>query len=106
MISKYWFAVAAFAATPIATLAQQKASVADPTWAEAPVAAVTYESAFQGYRPMAEPEAAADVIWKSANQQVDPSSGHAGHASDADTPTPSAFGNAPTGHDAHQKKDN
>lgn len=55
--------------------AAQGAPRLDPKDPKAPVPAVTYRSAFEGYRPYAEPEL---VPWRRANEEVGAAGGHTG----------------------------
>jgi hypothetical protein len=86
-----------------AALAQGEArrSPADP---QAPVPAVQYRSAFDGYQPFHEP-ALAD--WRRANEEMKRLGGHPGHAPQAKPPAAPAGGQepqsaAPGGHGGHK----
>jgi hypothetical protein len=48
----------------------------DPNDPQAKVPAVEYRSAFEGYRPFADPQVG---DWRKANQEVGSAGGHAGH---------------------------
>ena len=61
----------AFASAAVA----QNAPRPDPKDPKAPAPAVTYRSAFEGYRPYAEQEL---VPWRKANEEVGAAGGHTG----------------------------
>ncbi|UQV43262.1 hypothetical protein KIV45_14780 [Janthinobacterium lividum] len=79
---KYLFSLAlaagvaspALAASPAASTPAPSA----PQEAQAPVPAITYRSAFAGYRPAAEDDATPDQAWRSANEKVGKAGGHMG----------------------------
>jgi hypothetical protein len=63
-------------ATAVAgSAAAQGAQRPDPKDPKAPAPAVTYRSAFEGYRPYAESEL---VPWRRANEEVGAAGGHTG----------------------------
>lgn len=67
--------------------AAQAPARADRIESPKPAAAVTYESAFKGYRPYVDPELAR---WREANDEMGRLNGHVGHL-----PAPAGPGGAP-----------
>jgi hypothetical protein len=57
-------------------LAAQTAERRDPNDPKAKVPPIEYRSAFEGYRPFTDQEAA---DWRKANEEVGKAGGHAGH---------------------------
>lgn len=96
MSSKQWLAVAAWVCVPVAASAQQQQTPPNPLDANAPTAAVTYESAFKNYRTSTDDSATPDKVWRSANEEMGRIGGHAGHMKDAGSaPAASPNANAP-----------
>jgi hypothetical protein len=76
------FALAWLAGCASSALAQQ-GSPHDPASPSAPVRKPTYVSAFEAYRPLAEPKPAP---WREVNEEVRRLGGHAGHVKPAAKP--------------------
>ncbi|MEC4722889.1 MULTISPECIES: hypothetical protein [Noviherbaspirillum] len=94
MSSKQWLAVAAWVCVPLAASAQQQTQP-NPLDANAPTAAVSYESAFKNFRASNDEGTTPDKLWRSANDEMGKIGGHAGHMKDAGS-TPVAPANANT----------
>lgn len=82
MSSRQWLALAAWVLVPVAAVAQEKQTQVVPTDAAAPVTAITYESAFKGYRSLTDDGNTPDKVWRSANQEMGKLGGHAGQMKD------------------------
>ena len=83
MSSKQWLALAAWVLVPVATIAQEKQTQYAPTNAAAPVTAISYESAFKGYRSPSDEGNTPDKVWRSANEEMGKLGGHAGQMKDS-----------------------
>jgi hypothetical protein len=98
MSSKQWLALAAWVLVPVAAIAQEKQTQPAPTDATAPVTAISYESAFTGYRTPSDEGNTPDKVWRSANEEMGKLGGHAGQMKDGasqPTGTSSAAPSAP-----------
>lgn len=95
------------AALALAVAAAAAAAQSAPQRERAAAPALTYQSAFEGYRPYVEEPLAS---WREVNETVERVGGHAGvlHAETRETPTPPAAAPAAppkeSGHDAHHRK--
>lgn len=78
MLINHYLGVFALAALPLLGAAQEQAA-ADPADAKAAAMPVRYESAFQGYRGMAEEADVPHPGWRAANDEVGRIGGHAGY---------------------------
>jgi hypothetical protein len=76
--------VFALAAMVAGAAAAQGDARRDPASPQAKVPPVTYRSAFEGYRPLADEKMAP---WRQSNEAVKSNGGHAGHAPDASAPS-------------------
>ena len=73
----------------------QGAKPFDPRDPKAKVPAVEFRSAFEGYRPYAEPELR---DWRKSNEEVGAAGGHAGHRPAPESPAQPAEKRKPAGH--------
>lgn len=84
--------VVALALLPAAAFARQ-----GPADANAPVPAPVYISAFAGYRPASDEQAAPDQVWRRANEEAGNADAHAMPAAPAETRQPDPH----AGHGSH-----
>lgn len=78
MLINHYLSACALAVLPLLGAAQAQ-PVTDPADAKAVAGSVRYESAFEGYRSMAEEVDAPHLGWRAANDEVGRIGGHAGY---------------------------
>lgn len=103
MTLKQSIAIGLVAALPFAALAQHSPAPADPVNDKATVPALTYESVFAGYLPVAgaDDEVTPDKRWRAANTTVAQSEGHAGHGTTAPKPPATPANETQVDHSKH-----
>jgi hypothetical protein len=84
-----WMALAAIAVSSTAFSAQDKPHNMDPSHPDAPASVARYQSAFEGYRVIADSDEVPEQVWRAANAEVGAIGSHAGHGN-SQTATPAA----------------
>lgn len=100
MLIKQWITIGVLASASVsfAALAQQVPAKPAPWDVNAPVSALTYDSAFKNYQAVADEQVSPDKAWRAANEEVGKLGGHMGHIkSQPAAPSPSV----PMNHGKH-----
>lgn len=70
MSNSFWPTLAALSLLPLAVSAQPKVLITDPGDARAPAPALSHQSPFKAYLPLAKHGESPDKIWIAANREV------------------------------------